>query len=52
MPEKAKRLTQAEQSKRFRQKVKELIDAGGLNATEADARLDEMVRRSIKDHGA
>jgi Arc/MetJ-type ribon-helix-helix transcriptional regulator len=52
MPEKKKRLTQAEQSKRVREKARELIDAGELNRTDSDNMLDRMVRKSIKDHGA
>jgi hypothetical protein len=46
MPAKKKRETQAEQTQRFRLKVKELIDAGELSATDADAALDKLVRRS------
>ena len=52
MPKKANQLTEDEQSKRFRRKVKELINAGELNPTDADKMLDRMVRKSIKDHGA
>ena len=52
MPKKLKRETQAEQSKRFKKDAQELIDAGELNPTEADAALDALVRKSVKDHGA
>jgi hypothetical protein len=52
MPEKKKRLTQAEQVKRFREKARESIDAGELNRSDADNMIDRMVRKSIKDHGA
>jgi len=46
MPKKKRQETQAEQTQRFRMKVKELIDAGELNPTDADEALDKLVRRS------
>jgi polyhydroxyalkanoate synthesis regulator phasin len=46
MPEKKNPESQAEQTQRFRIKVKELIDAGELSPTDADAALDKLVRRS------
>lgn len=44
MPKKAKPESQAEQSKRFKRDAQRLIDAGELNATDADAALDGLVR--------
>jgi polyhydroxyalkanoate synthesis regulator phasin len=49
MPKKKRQETQAEQTQRFRIKVQELIDAGELNPTEADAALDALVRKGAKD---
>lgn len=46
MPKKKKVETQAEQSERFKKAVRELIDAGELNPTEADEAFDRLVRRS------
>jgi hypothetical protein len=46
MPKKQNPETPEEQSKRFREKVQELIDAGELNPTVADAALDALVKRS------
>lgn len=46
MPAKKKPESQADQFQRFRLKVKELIDAGELSSTDADAALDKLVRRS------
>ncbi len=52
MPKKANKESQAEQSERFRKDAQRLVDAGELNPTDAEAALDALVRRSIKDHGA
>jgi hypothetical protein len=49
MPKKIKRESQAEQSKRFKTKVRELIDAGELNPTDADAALSRLVSESRTD---
>ena len=46
MPKKNKQETQEEQSARFRAEVERLIAAGELSATEADARLDALVKQS------
>ena len=43
MPKKKPGMTPEEQSKAFREKVRELIDAGELNPTEADAMFDKLV---------
>jgi polyhydroxyalkanoate synthesis regulator phasin len=46
MPKKKSQETQTEQSERFRKAVREMVDAGELDPTEADAALDRMVRRT------
>jgi hypothetical protein len=45
MPQKKRRETPEEQSERFRQKVRELIDAGELDPAEADAKFDALLGR-------
>ena len=46
MPAKKNPLSQAEQTQRFRLKVQELIDAGELNPTDAEAAVDRLLRRA------
>jgi hypothetical protein len=46
MPKAKNPLSPAEQRKRFEEEVRKRIDAGELNPTEADAALDNLVRRS------
>jgi hypothetical protein len=46
MPPKKNPETQAEQSARFKRDAKELVKAGELSLTDADAALDNIVRRS------
>ena len=46
MPKKKNTESQAEQSERFRAEVAKLIEAGELNAAEAEAVLDRLVRTS------
>ena len=46
MPKKKRGMTAEEQSESFRRKVRELIDAGKLSPTDADAALDNLVRKS------
>jgi hypothetical protein len=46
MPKAKNPLTPEEQKKRFEAEVRRLIDAGELSPTEADAALDNLVRRS------
>lgn len=46
MPEKKRKDSPAEQRKRFENAVQEMIEAGELNPTEAEAALDKMVRKS------
>jgi hypothetical protein len=48
----SQRLSPKEQSKRFRDKAKALIDAGELSLSDADKMLDRMVKESIKRYGA
>lgn len=45
MPKKKKAETQEEQSERFKETVRALVDAGELNPTEADERFDALTRR-------
>ena len=49
---KRKNQTLEEQSDRFRREAKKRIDAGQPSIAEADAAVDAMIRKSIKDHGA
>lgn len=48
MPKKLKSESQSEQSERFREAVRGLIDAGELNPTEADGVLDRLVREKAR----
>jgi polyhydroxyalkanoate synthesis regulator phasin len=48
MPKKKNMESPEDQAKRFREKVEELINAGELNPTDADAALDKLVRRSAQ----
>jgi polyhydroxyalkanoate synthesis regulator phasin len=43
MPKKKPGMTSEEQSEKFREKVRELIDAGELNPTEADAAFERLM---------
>ncbi len=45
MPKKKNELSQAEQSKRFRDAVQELVDAGELSPTEADERFERAMEK-------
>lgn len=45
MPKKKNQETQAQQSERFKKAVRELIDAGELNPTEADSAFDALITR-------
>jgi hypothetical protein len=47
MPKKKPGMTPEEQSEAFRAKVRELIDAGELNPTEADAVVERVVKRVV-----
>ena len=46
MPKKLNPETPEEQSERFKREAQKLIDAGELSLTEADAAMDELVRRT------
>jgi polyhydroxyalkanoate synthesis regulator phasin len=46
MPKKKNQETQEEQSERFRQTVRDLVDAGELNPIEADKALDGLVSKA------
>ncbi|MGI8705836.1 MAG: hypothetical protein ACR2JJ_08610 [Sphingomicrobium sp.] len=46
MPKKKPGMTPEQQKEAFRAKVREMIDAGELNPTEADRAMDELVRRA------
>lgn len=50
MPKKKPGMTPEQQSELFRKVVRELVDAGELNPTDADAAFDRLVRHSIQDH--
>ena len=45
MPKKTNTESQAEQSKRFLEKVQELVDAGELSPTEADERFERAMAK-------
>ena len=45
MAKKAKQESQAEQSERFRKAVEEIEAAGGLSPTDAEERLDALIRK-------
>jgi hypothetical protein len=47
MPKKKDELTQREQSKKFRNTVRELTDAGELNPTEADKLFERAFERIV-----
>ncbi len=46
MPKKKRQETQEEQSARFLAEAQKLVDAGELNPTEVEEKLDALVRRS------
>ena len=46
MPKKKRQESQAEQSARFIRDAQKLINAGELNTTEAEAAVENLVRRS------
>ena len=52
MMPKRKKPTLEEQTERFREEEQKRIDAGMLSMPDADAAVDAMIRKSIKDHGA
>lgn len=50
MPKKKVRESQAEQSERFRKAVRDMVDAGELNPTDADERFEQVLRLSGTSH--
>jgi polyhydroxyalkanoate synthesis regulator phasin len=48
MPKKKVTETQAEQSERFRQTVRDLVDAGELNPTEADDAFERLSSKALQ----
>lgn len=48
MPKKKNPESQEQQSERFRKAVTDLVDAGDLNPTEADAAMDRMVKAGAR----
>ena len=46
MPKKQQGMTPEEQSEAFKREAQRLIDAGELSPTEADAALDNLVRKA------
>lgn len=46
MPAKKDKETPEAQIERFRKAVRDLVDAGELNPTETDEKLNQLVRRS------
>jgi len=51
MPKKKPGMTPEEQSEAFRAKVRELIAAGELNPTDADAAMDRLVAAAKNKEG-
>jgi len=47
MPKKKPGMTPEEQSEKFRETVRELIDDGELNPTEADEAFDKFVKGAL-----
>lgn len=45
MPKKKPGMSPEEQSEKFRETVREMVDAGELNPTEADERFERAVRK-------
>jgi hypothetical protein len=51
-PKRKHQITPAEPRRRFEAEVEKLRKADELDPDEAEAALDEMVRKSVRDHGA
>jgi hypothetical protein len=49
---KRKKLTPAEQAEKFRLKAEKRLKGGLLSPDDADAAIDAMIRKNLKDHGA
>jgi hypothetical protein len=52
MPKQKNPLSPTERRRRFEAEVQKLKEAGELDPDEAEAALDAMVRKSVRDHGA
>jgi len=52
MPKMKPRLTAKEQREAFEREAQRRHDAGLPSLLDSDATMDEMVRKSIEDHGA
>lgn len=52
MPKMKPRLTTKEQREAFEREAQRRLDAGLPSLTDADAAMDEMVRKNIEEHGA
>jgi hypothetical protein len=52
MPKAKNPITEEERSKRFEEEVRRRTADGDFDPDAADAAVDAMVRKSIKDHGA
>ena len=52
MPKMKPRMTAKEQREAFEREAQRRIDAGLPSLSDNDAAMDELVRKSIKDHGA
>lgn len=52
MPRPKPRMTAKQQKEAFDRETQRRLDAGLPSVTDADATMDEMVRKSIEDHGA
>lgn len=52
MPKKKPGMTPEEQSEAFKQKVRELINAGELNPTDADVALEKLVAKAKSPGGS
>lgn len=52
MPRMKPRMTAKEQREAFEREAQRRIDAGLPSFKDNDAAMDELVRKSIKDHGA
>ena len=53
MPKKKQKLTQKEQSERFKKAVQDMIDAGELNPTEADEAFERLIKnvgKGLENH--
>jgi polyhydroxyalkanoate synthesis regulator phasin len=51
MPKKKIQESQAEQSKRFRKTVRDLVAAGELNATDAESAMERVILKAASQKG-